>query len=160
MCVSKTKICLSWFKEGKHTHRSGFANITNVVLSFQCILIQKESRHTHRSSFVNICCNLPFNVLYILIDSKKATIEVVLSILPMLYLSRVPVYHSAGGRLFTFSLSHVDRLLLIHKKVTQKTIVPDWGRLRPLLHLKGLAMGIFWLLFVCLFVCLFSEFVV
>ena len=30
-------LCISWFKESKHTHRSSFANITNVVPSLQCI---------------------------------------------------------------------------------------------------------------------------
>ena len=51
--------CISWFKESKHTHRSTFANITNVVPSLQCIFWFKESKHTHRSSFANIINVVP-----------------------------------------------------------------------------------------------------
>ena len=38
----RVEMYVSWFKESKHTHRSSFANITNVVPSLMYILIQRE----------------------------------------------------------------------------------------------------------------------
>ena len=51
--------CTSWFTESKHTHRSSFANITNAVPSLQCISWFTESKHTHKSSFANITDVVP-----------------------------------------------------------------------------------------------------
>ena len=51
--------CISWFKESKHTNRSSFADITNVVPSLQRISWFKESKHTHRSSLANITNVVP-----------------------------------------------------------------------------------------------------
>ena len=59
-------------KRIKHTHRSSFANITNVVPSLQCISWFEESKHTHRSSFCQHyqCCTFPSMYILILFESR------------------------------------------------------------------------------------------
>ena len=71
-------LCISWFKESKHTHRS-FAKILYFPLC-----ISWFSKHTHRKFCQHYqCCTFP----YVYLDSKRVSIliEAVLPTLPMMY---------------------------------------------------------------------------
>ena len=80
--------CISWFKESKHTHRSSFHNITNVVPSLQCISWFKESKHTHRSSFANITNNVSSLLKGRLIQQNMGHVSLLLTFFESIYIEQ------------------------------------------------------------------------
>ena len=72
---------ISWFKESMHTHRSNFANITNVVPSLQCIYLDSKRVSILIEAVLPTLpmLYLPFNVY---LDSKRVSI-LIEAVLPL-----------------------------------------------------------------------------
>ena len=65
-------LCISWFKESKHTHRSSLVYPTLPMMYLVCISWFKESKHTHSKK--QSCQHYQCCTLYVYLDSKRVSI--------------------------------------------------------------------------------------